>query len=411
MLLTNSIFLYYNCDCGYSPARRRRMVSEVDSPGQPTGGAHVIPFLARIGGVKDYNVYHSEEIGSKGRHALTTSGWHHLVVPACLAIGVTVIGYLVLGAAGLCFGLLFFLANAWIQSIANPLISERRAMKRSTALPAFVVLIPFLLSGTFAATLTAWYLFKPTVDQRHFDSVAIVMSGSQEKRNLDSAEKALQTERTNLANKSQVGISAVDQAAKAYAQAQDTVAKANAAYNDEVSKGQGGRRPGDGPAAKALKESLQAAQASEASAKQALDEARAQAAVSSPESANLVDDYKTAKEKYEAKEKSLIDAGPGLLKTFWWLLGMLHTEPVLIVFLVVWTTLEASGVISHSFAGTNAYEEARYTAIKTELVLHREARELERVHHKELAVHKAEMIASKKTAKALTFEAKDRTRR
>jgi len=382
-----------------------------NDPEDQTGSKRHVPLLAHIAGVKDERTFYSDEVGPSGRKSLVARGWHKLVVPALLAGAVSVIGFFVMGAAGLCFGPLFFVANAWIQSIVNPIISERRVMHLSTGVPALTAFVLLLVSGTFAATLTAWFLFKSTVDQRHYDGVATVMSASQEKQDLTFSENALEKERANLLASKQVSTSGIDQAAKAFAQAQETAASANAAYQAEITTGRGGRRPGDGPAAKALWQALQDAKAAEARAKLALDEARTQASVTISVPENLVAAYNAAKGKYEAKEKSLLEAGPGLLKTFWWLAGMLHTEPMLIVFLLVWTTLEASGVISHSFAGRNVYERARLATIKDDAEVQREARRIIRERRTADAEHKADMITARKDAKVVVLEAKDRAKR
>lgn len=369
-----------------------------------------IPLLAKIAGAKDERTFNSDEVGYKGRRALVKSGVAKVLLPSLLAAAISFVGFQVMGGGGLCFGPLFLIANVWIQSITNPLISERRAQGFRTGFPALCAFLLLLVSGTFAATLAAWYLFKTTVDQQHMDSVARVMLVSQEKSNLTFAEQALEKERASILGKKDVSTTAIDRATKSFAQAQDLTAKANAVYQEEVSKGQGGRKPGDGRAAKALWQALQDAKAAEAGAKTALDEARAQAAILPEESQHLVVAYSAAKGSYEAKEKALIEAGPGLLKTFWWLIGMLHTEPMLIVFLLVWTTLEASSVISHSFAGINSYERARYTTIQEDVGRARESRRLLREQVKELAVHKAEITAAKRASRALSLEARDRSK-
>lgn len=386
------------------------MAEGEDLSGQPGSRLHV-PFLAQVGGVKHERTYYSDEVGPSGRRSLQWRGLHKLVVPGFLAVAVSFMGFIVMGWPGLSFGPLFFMANAWIQSITNPLISEKRVMHQRTAVPAFVAFALLLVSGTFAATLVAWYLFKSTVDQRHVESVASVMSESQEKKDLTFAERALESERASLLNKQQVNTFGIGQASRALVLAQETAANANTAYQTEITKGQGVRRPGDGPAAKALLQALQDAKAAEERAKLALDEARKQAAgtLSVPE--NLVDAYTTAKGKYEAKERSLLDAGPGLLKTFWWLIGMLHTEPMLIVFLLVWTTLEASGVITHAFAGHNVYERARLHADTEEAELRREARRILAERVRESAGHKAEMKSARSDAKVIDLEARDRARK
>ena len=386
------------------------MQDDIDLDDQSGSKRHV-PLLAQIAGVQHESTFYSDDVGPSGRKSLVARGWHKLVVPGLLAVAVSVIGFFVMGWAGLCFGPLFFVANAWIQSLVNPIISYRRVMHQRTALPAFIAFALLLVSGTFAATLTAWFLFKATVDQRHYDGVATVMLASQEKQDLTFAESALEKERANLLASKQVNTSAIDQATKAFTQAQETAASANAAYQVEITTGKGGRRPGDGPAAKALWAALQDAKAAESRAKLALDEARMQASSSLVVPENLVAAYNQAKGRYEAKERSLIDTGPGLLKTFWWLAGMLHTEPMLIVFLLVWTTLEASGVISHAFAGHNVYERARLTTVKGDAEVQREARRIVRERHTADAEHKAEMITAKKSAKILHLEAKDRSKR
>lgn len=375
------------------------------------GSRRHVPLLAHIAGVKHERTYYSEEVGMSGRKSLKARGWHKLVVPGCLAVAVSFMGYTVMGWPGLCFGPLFFMANAWIQSITNPLISEKRVMHQRTGFPALVAFALLLVSATFAATLVAWYLFKATVDQRHAESVAIVMSDSQEKKDLTFSEGALEKERASLLGKQQVNTSGIDQAAKTFALAQETAANANAAYQKEITSGSVGRRPGDGPAAKALWQALQDAKTAEARAKLALDEARQQASgnISVPE--NLVAAYNNAKGRYEAKEKSLIEAGPGLLKTFWWLIGMLHTEPMLIVFLLVWTTMEASGVITHAFAGHNVYERARLNADKEESELRREARRILAERVKDRAEHEADMKTARSDAKVITLEARDKAKR
>lgn len=386
-------------------------MSEENSPENQSGGRRHIPLLAQIAGVRDERTFYSDEVGLNGRRSLTSRGWHKLVVPGILAVAVSFIGFSIMGFAGLCFGPLFFMANIWIQSISNPLISERRVMHQQTSTPALIAFALLLVSGTFAATLTAWYLFQATVDQRHRDGVAVVMIASQEKQSLTFAESALERERTSLLNKQHVSTSAIDQAAKAYAQAQDIAAQANTAYQEEITKGKGGRRPGDGPAAKALWQALQEAKSAESNAQAALKEARTQASstISVPE--NLVATYNEAKGKYEAKEKILTEGGPGLLKTFWWLVGMLHTEPMLIVFLLVWTTLEASGVISHAFAGSNVYERERLATIKEDAEVRREAHRILRERVEARAKHKADMIAARNDAKVVVLEAKDRAKR
>lgn len=387
------------------------MTQREEFPDDQSGSRRHVPLLAQIGGAKDESAFYSDEVGPSGRASLISRGLHKLIVPGGLAVTVSIIGFLVMGAAGLCFGPLFLVANAWIQSIVNPIISERRVMHRSTGLPALAAFVLLLVSGTFAATLTAWFLFKTTVDQRHYDGVAIMMSASQEKQDLTFAENALERERANLLNKQQVSTTAIDQAARALAKAQDTAAQANAAYQAEITEGTGGRKPGNGPAAKALWQALQDAKDAEIRAREGLDQARSNESgtISAPE--NLVAAYDDAKGKYEVKESSLLAAGPGLLKTFWWLAGMLHTEPMLIVFLLVWTTLEASGVISHSFAGRNVYERARFARIKDDAEVQREARRIIRERRADAAEHKAEMITVKKAANVRLLEAKDWARR
>jgi hypothetical protein len=284
-------------------------------------------------------------------------------------------------------------------------------MHGHTGFPALVAFALLLVSGTFAATLAAWFLFKPTIDQRQLENVANVMLVSQEKQDLTFAGDALEKERANLLSKQQVNTSGIDQAAKAYTQAQETAANANTAYQEEITKGKGGRRPGDGPAAKALWQALQDAKTAETRAKQALDEARQQASgtISVPE--DLVTAYDKAKERYAAKEKSVAENGPGLLKTFWWLIGMLHTEPMLIVFLFVWATLEASGVISHAFAGSNVYERERLNTIKEDAEVQREARRILAERVRERAEHKAAMITAEKDAKVVILGARDAAKR
>lgn len=381
-------------------------MSDDSDPDIDTGSKRHVPLFAQIAGVKDERTFYSEEVGAGGRQSLTSRGWHKLVMPGILATAVSVFGFIIMGIAGLCFGPLFFMANAWIQSIVNPLISERRVMHQRTAFPALVAFALLLISGTFAATLTAWYLFQATVDQRHRDGVVEVMLVSQEKQDLTFAESALEKERASVLDKQNVNTSAVDQATRTYAQAQDAAVKANAAYQEEVAKGNGKRKPGDGPVAKALWKSLQEAKSAEVSALEALKEARSQASgtISVPE--NLVTAYNEAKGKYEAKEKVLIEAGPGLLKTFWWLIGMLHTEPMLLVFLLVWTTLEASGVITHAFAGRNVYERARLATIKEDAQVRREAQEILKKRVEERAKDKADMMLAKRKGKDILLEAR-----
>jgi hypothetical protein len=316
-----------------------------------------------------------------------------------------------MGWGGLCFGILFFMANVWIQSIVNPIISYRRVMHQWTGWPALAAYALLLVSGTFAATLAAWFLFKATVDQRHHDGVAQVMLVSQEKQDLTFAENALEKERANLLSKQQVNTSAIDLAQKAFVRAQETAAAANAAYQEEITKGKGGRKPGDGPAAKALWQALQDAKTAETRAKVALDEARMAASSTIPVPENLVAAYNTAKGKYEAKERILTENGPGVLRTFWWLIGMLHTEPLLIVFLFVWAALEASGVISHAFAGHNVYERARLATIKEDAEVQREARRILAERVRARAEHRAEMKTARTDARKVVLEAKDRFKR
>lgn len=370
-----------------------------------------LPFLATVAGVRDERTYFSEAVGVKGRHSLVASGWHKLVVPGVLATLVSIAGFSVMGVWGPCFGHFFFMANAWIQHITNPLISERKALHLRTGGPAIVAFALLLVSGTFAATLLAWVLFKAEVDQRHLDGVAKEMISSQEKINLDYAERALERERANLSSKQTVSTTAVDQAMKTFVQAQDATLSANKAYQDEVSKGRGGRVAGDGPVAKALWQALQDAKTAEARAKQALDEARSQAAAQLSVPQELVDAYNVAKGAYEAREKSLIAGGPGLLKTFWWLAGMLHTHPLLIVFVVIWTTGEASSVISHALSGRNVYERVRFATIKEDMDVQREARRILQERVKERAQHRADMLTARKSANVLLLETKDRFKR
>jgi len=375
------------------------------------GSKRHVPFLAHIAGVKDERTYYSKEVGASGRSSLQARGWHKLVLPAGLAVGVSIMGYKIMGPGGLCCGLFFLVMNAWIQSIANPLISEKRVMHEWTGGPALFAIALELVSGTFAAALVAWFLFQPAIDQRHREDVAIVMLASQEKQDLTFAEGALEKERASQLSKQQVNTSGIDRAVAAYTQAQETAANANAAYQKEITSGQGGRQPGDGPAAKALRQAMLDAQAAEARAKSALDEARQQASgtISVPE--NLTDAYTNAKGKYEAKEQSLIEAGPGLLKIFWWIIGLLHTNPLPIVLLFLWTVGEASGVITHAFAHSNVYERARLNALEVEAAERREARRIRTQRITDSAEHKAEIKTARSDAKIVTLEAKDAKRR
>jgi len=375
------------------------------------GSKRHVPFLAHIAGVKDERTYYSEEVGASGRSSLKARGWHKLVLPAGLAVGASIMGFRVMGIGGLCFGLFFFVMNTWIQSIANPLISEKRVMHEWTGAPALAAIALELVSGTFAATLVAWFLFQAEIDQRYREDVASVMVISQEKQDLTFSEGALEKERASLLSKQQVNTSGIDQAEKAYALAQETAANANAAYQKEITTGAGGRQPGDGPAAKALRQAMLDAQAAETRAKTALDEARQQASgtISVPE--NLTDAYTKAKGKYEAKEQSLIEAGPGLLKTFWWIIGLLHTNPLPIVLLFLWTVGEASGVITHAFAHSNVYERARLNALEVEAAERREARRIRAQRISDSAEHKAAMKTARSDANIVNLEAKDAKRR
>ena len=167
---------------------------------------------------------------------------------------------------------------------------------------------------------------------------------------------------------------------------------------------------GDGPVAKGLRQTLKDAQDAEARAKEALDQARIQGATQLSVSQDLVNAYNVAKGAYEAKQKALIEAGPGLLNTFWWLTGMLHTQPLLIVFIFVWAAGEASSVISHASAGDNAYERARYTTIQEDIRMRREAYRTLRARHEDEATHRAEMLATSKAGKRLMLDVKDRTK-
>jgi hypothetical protein len=367
--------------------------------------------LAQLAGVKDERTYYSEEVGPKGRESLKIRGRHKLYVPAALSVSAAVMGYAIMGWIGVLLPLLFFVGNAWIQSIANPLISERRALYKSTAIPAVGAYTLLLVNGTFAATLVAWMLFKPAVDQQHSENVAIVMKASEERRVLMIAEGALEKERASLLEKQQVNTSGIDRAMNAYVLAQETAAKANAAYQNELTKGNGVRRAGNGDMAKALRDALQIANAAEASAKLALVEARKQASVTISVPEDLSAAYQDAKGKYEAREKSLLEAGPGLLKTFWFLIGMMHTEPFLIAFLFIWAAVEASGVITHAFAGDSVYERAKLNAQERMMEERREARRIQAQRVKDRAEHEAEMKTARSEAKNVISLAKDRARR
>jgi hypothetical protein len=369
-----------------------------------------IPFAAQIAGVKDERTFFSDAVGANGRRSLVKRGRYKLIVPGGLAIAVSYIGYVVMGVAGLAFGPLFFVANAWIQSIANPIISVNKVLHQSPVAPVVGAFTLLLISGTFAATLTSWFLFKATIDQRHLTDVAKTMVTSQEKQNVTFAESALERERAALLTKQQVNTSGIEQATKALAQAQETAASANAAFQLEVSKGGAGRKAGDGPAAKALRQAVLDASSAEVRAKQSLDEARVQASSSIPIPEGLVAAYNLNKGTYEAKERALFEVGPGMLKTFWWLISILHTEPMLIVFLLVWTTLEASGVISHAFAGRNVYERERLASIKDDAEVQKEARQILQERITARAEHTAAMRVAKNEAKVVILDARDKSK-
>lgn len=389
--------------------------AELEEPQEPIEVQSVrhIPFLGKIAGAKDERTYWSIAVGRVGRDSLWHRGWHKLVLPLMLAISVSIMGYAVVGYPGIAFGVLFLIANLSVQLIANPTISEMRAQGLSSVWPTLVSLGAFsvlLISGTFAATLVAWYLFSPTVDQRHRAEVAGIMQASQEKQDLTFAESALERERTSILQRQNISTAGIEAAAKRLTEAQEAVVTANKLYQEELSKGRAGRRPGDGPFAKGQFNALQLAQAAEERAKKALDDARQQASVAAPVPEALVAAYNQAKGRYEAKEKALIDAGPGLLKTFWWLLGILHTEPLLFAFLVGWAFLEALPILLHAVSGRNIYERVRAITIRQDAEHLKEMRRqrVERVRAR--AEHRADMVRARREAKETIREAKDKSR-
>ncbi len=367
-----------------------------------------IPFLAQLAGAKDFKAFYHESMTPLMRRGMSKSGLGQLVIPGILAGAVSYAGLLQYGQLGLGFGALFFLTNTLIQLFLNPLISERKAMGQSVAFLGFSAYFLQLISGAFAATILLGFLFKPEVDQRHLEKVATQMTLSQEKKDLDFAKNSLEGERVSLLNKEQVSTSAIDQATKAYSQAQGMTGQASLAYSEELTKGNSGRKAGDGPVAKKLRQALDDAQAAEGRALVALTEARKEATVgkiSVP--VEIEKAYSAVKERYQAKENALIAAGPGMVENFWWLFQKLKTDLPMILFAIIWAFAEASSVIFHVLKGRNPYEYARGAVIPDEIAYVRTMRDLQIARHQALASHKAANIASRQSDRMRITQARD----
>jgi hypothetical protein len=350
--------------------------SSLKNPGDETGKVKHVPFLARVAGVSDELTYNTNEVRKNGKFKYYLVGLARLILPAGLAVGVGWVGQQVMGYGAIVFACVFFLTNMLLQSLINPWISERRATGKTLMLPILVSLLLFTINGGYAATLAAWFLFKPEVDQRHMANVVVVMASSQEKRDLDIAESALERERASLVSKDKVNTSAVDLASQAYKAAQEATSEANKALTKEISVGNAGRVAGYGTNAKKLEEALEKAKAAEASALKVLEDARKTQAGHVSSSASLESAYGDAKTRYQAREKSLIEAGPGMVQTFKWLLGMLHNEPLLFLFAAMWTFMEAFSILIHAAYGLSFYDRVRLTKAKDDLDVLREARQI-----------------------------------